>query len=120
MNTTRDNYTSFHPDYLETGFSESEYDILNANGLLNSVLSKSPENVFYQLQRNQYRIYEKPYAMWTPYCQENIRTTQDVASDIAKQHEINKHIKTLFFGACGWLGAFIVLLLVLHNRKENY
>jgi hypothetical protein len=43
MNTSADNYTRFHPDYLATGLEETEYDILAANGLLNSILSKSPE-----------------------------------------------------------------------------
>jgi len=57
-----------HPGYVATGFTETEKDVLNENGILSGVISKVPNYQESSLTANNFQLYVKPYTAWSTPC----------------------------------------------------
>lgn len=74
-----DNSGKEHVQYSYSGFDQTEYDIYNSNGWINNIKEKVPNYKDSDLQQNTYKLYYKPYSLWTKDCQ-SVYSTSDVAA----------------------------------------
>ena len=59
------NNTGVHPDYIATGFSLVEKDVISENGLLDDYISRVPDYAPTDLTTERFNLYTKSYAPWT-------------------------------------------------------
>lgn len=57
-----------HPMYEETGFHITEFDTYLQNRILNDIRDKVPDYNDADLRLNSYKLYSKPYSLWTSSC----------------------------------------------------
>jgi|LauGreDrversion4_2_1035121.scaffolds.fasta_scaffold351166_1 hypothetical protein len=54
--------------YQTIGYDESELNIYKENGLINVIKSNVVNFTDTELMRNTYKLYYKPFALWTAQC----------------------------------------------------
>jgi hypothetical protein len=98
--------TQAHSLVRETGFSESEFDVLNDNKLINYIQSKMPVSEYNKtkLMLNNYRLYAKSYSNFALKCQEDY-STYDLENS-------GKHIGDIGFKQSWILGVTIFVYII--------
>jgi hypothetical protein len=59
------NGSPFHTEFVETGIKFSEESILRSNNIYDNIVRKVPDLNTTAMGLNSYKVYYKPYAMWT-------------------------------------------------------
>jgi len=68
------NGRKFHPDYVKTSFSISEYELLKENNEETRLNEKVPDFKKTDLELNNYTMYTLSYPSWTMECQSTYST----------------------------------------------
>jgi len=110
------NDTGAHPDYLPTGFSKKEKDVLVENGLLDAYISKVPDYSPTDLTTDSFKLYTKSYAPWT--CS-SLYPTTDVTTQAQKIDHISQDSASTFIITIVQMIQFIIMFFVLQSLKQK-
>lgn len=61
-------YTTLHNQYFKTGLELTELSVYKNNGYLDDIASRVPKFNSSDLEQNTYKLYYKPYALWSINC----------------------------------------------------
>lgn len=116
-------YTTFHSQYLRTGLELTELSVYQDNGFLDELQERVPKFNASFLEMNKYRLYYKPYALWTIKCQKKLPTIvfQSMAEIIMQKTENQGTILKLssYFIALEYVEVFLMVILNRHIKDSQ-
>ncbi|TNV87281.1 hypothetical protein FGO68_gene12364 [Halteria grandinella] len=121
-NNNCDSYeTSLHYQYLKTGFEQTELMVYTDNNLIADIRERVPNFHEEDLTQNKYRLYYKPYALWTLKCQQKITSEEfaEFATQIMQNEENQRAILKTTSYFIGFEYIFTVSVMILNKQVKQ-
>lgn len=111
-------YTTYHSQYLKTGFDQTELMVYQDNSFLEGLEERVPGFDSSDLNQNKFKLYYKAYAMWTLKCQQLISSERFAA--FAEQIMLNEEKQNIILKVTSYfvgLEYIITVVIMILNRQ---
>ena len=114
----KDGVSQEHPLYIETGFSDEEYDVYNQNYLIGRIIDKIPRWIYSEsdLKRNNYKMYFKGYSTLTTECSASY-STDDLAQSGLKLGKVSDNYNGILI--CSIVLYVALFIFIFFNCSLN-